>query len=991
MKLSRLFLLASLLTFTAMDLAAQHRSDAREVRLPISAARMPDRPWQQNLAEAPVWRAFIQEHPGWQVEFNEGTGLPHRAYGPPITVPGASPEQRADDFLRSLAGRFGIPWNELQRSALRATSKGVFVHYEQMRQGIPVIAGHAMVKLDAQQRVIAFALDVLPVGASTAQQLVDLPQAVAIAGSGLAQVERSESMGLRWLPIPAGRSVDVRLVWELRIESRDKERPQQYQCWVDATSGALLHRQDLVSDLRSCMGDHADEGADIQVNGTVYTTSPLAPAEVVGLRDLRVSISGNTLYTDTDGFLASGVAAPTTAQLQLRGRWANVSTNGATPSTSAFLQEGLNTISFDATSTIRQRTAYHHVNLVHEHMQQVLPAFTGMDIALPTKVDLTTDNCNAFYDGSSINFYAEGGGCRAMANLRDVVYHEYGHGINDKFYQELSGLVINAAMSEGYADVWAWSLTGDPVIAAGYRLSDPLSHFRRYDEAPRVYPVDIVGQRHADGQIISGAWWDTYVNLGNDMGAMLQLFADALPGLQATAINGQEGVAFRDVLLDVLQADDDDGDITNGTPNGTAIVQAFARHGITLLTSGEIVHEALADQPVGAAIPVQATVLAPFPSSLYLGDVTLHYRINDGAWEQSPMSTQGASVYEATLPFAPSGTVIAYYLSVSDSNGEVGIVHPKGAALDPANLPHFVLVGYTLNASETAESVGGLGAFQPGVPGDNATGGQWALGVPIPSYAQQGIPSSIVQPGTQHTPGGQNCWFTGNAVGPEAATGANDVDAGTTTLRSALFDASALQNPVISYWRWYVNNAAEGTNPGTDPWTVSISNDGGGSWVAVESTPVSDRSWRRVALRIADVLTPTSSMRLQFQASDSLRNDQPFSGASLVEAAVDDVELWEAIEMNVGVETDLTADTWSLYPVPADERMELRFTEEAGFRELEIVDLSGRRHPARMLSGSAGSRSCTIDVSGLVEGHYLLQVVGEAGREVRRFSVIHPR
>jgi hypothetical protein len=187
------------------------------------------------------------------------------------------------------------------------------------------------------------------------------------------------------------------------------------------------------------------------------------------------------------------------------------------------------------------------------------------------------------------------------------------------------------------------------------------------------------------------------------------------------------------------------------------------------------------------------------------------------------MSTQGASVYEATLPFAPSGTVIAYYLSVSDSNGEVGIVHPKGAALDPANLPHFVLVGYTLNASETAESVGGLGAFQPGVPGDNATGGQWALGVPIPSYAQQGIPSSIVQPGTQHTPGGQNCWFTGNAVGPEAATGANDVDAGTTTLRSALFDASALQNPVISYWRWYVNNAAEGTNPGTDPWTVSIS------------------------------------------------------------------------------------------------------------------------------------------------------------------------
>jgi hypothetical protein len=146
-----------------------------------------------------------------------------------------------------------------------------------------------------------------------------------------------------------------------------------------------------------------------------------------------------------------------------------------------------------------------------------------------------------------------------------------------------------------------------------------------------------------------------------------------------------------------------------------------------------------------------------------------------------------------------------------------------------------------------------------------------------------------------------------------------------------------------------------------------------------------------VALRISDVLTPTASMRLQFQASDSLRNDQPFSGASLVEAALDDVELWEAVEMNVGVDAARSSDAWSLFPVPADERLELRFTEEAGFRELEIVDLSGRRHPARMLSGIAGSRSCTIDVSGLAEGHYLLQVVGEAGRELLRFSVIHPR
>ena len=35
-------------------------------------------------------------------------------------------------------------------------------------------------------------------------------------------------------------------------------------------------------------------------------------------------------------------------------------------------------------------------------------------------------NCNAFYNGSSINFYTSGGGCNNTA-FSDVVHHEYGH------------------------------------------------------------------------------------------------------------------------------------------------------------------------------------------------------------------------------------------------------------------------------------------------------------------------------------------------------------------------------------------------------------------------------------------------------------------------------------------------------------------------------------------------------------------------------------
>ena len=36
-----------------------------------------------------------------------------------------------------------------------------------------------------------------------------------------------------------------------------------------------------------------------------------------------------------------------------------------------------------------------------------------------------------------------------------------------------------------------------------------------------------------------------------------------------------------DVLPDVLQADDDDDDLLNGTPHASAIIEGFAMHGIT--------------------------------------------------------------------------------------------------------------------------------------------------------------------------------------------------------------------------------------------------------------------------------------------------------------------------------------------------------------------------------------------------------------------------
>src|SRR6185295_12499239 len=58
--------------------------------------------------------------------------------------------------------------------------------------------------------------------------------------------------------------------------------------------------------------------------------------------------------------------------------------------------------------------------------------------------------CNAFWDGTSVNFYRSGGGCRNTGEIAAVFDHEWGHGMDDN---DTGGNLSNS--SEGYADIAA--------------------------------------------------------------------------------------------------------------------------------------------------------------------------------------------------------------------------------------------------------------------------------------------------------------------------------------------------------------------------------------------------------------------------------------------------------------------------------------------------------------------------------------------------------
>lgn len=899
---------------------------------------------QMSLSNSKVWKNFQSIHPKWTSLFNERTGMPSKAFGNPIAAVGSSDTEKAISFLNEMNQAFCNGSIQIFARPEIKTEKFTNITFDQTYNGMKVLFSKASVKL-VNGKVVQFAFGVHP-----NIQLEDKPamseqQARVAASQGITStIESIQSTSeLFILPVPTSNSFEYRKVYAVTVSTRNNQNvPQRYLTYVDALSGKILMRKNLVSHSNGGPRKPNEEDfvVDVQVNGNLYMTNPYGTITTEGLNNIYVTVSGTNYNTGLTGGGTLAVNAGSSATIKLQGPWSSVNTNGVIPQKNVTLQAGLNTIDMSTAANVKELSAYKSVNRIHDHCKYWMPSFTGMDFQLPTNIDLTSGDCNAFYDGSSINFYALANGCNATSLIADVVFHEYGHGINDNYYQSQSSFFVNGAMGEGYADYWAISCSNNPVLGVGFYVDnqDPI---RRYDTERKVYPIDLIGEVHADGEIIMGAWWDTHLLMGSDWAVTMPIFLGAYAGLQAEAADGNEGEAYTDVLLDALLADDNDGDLTNGTPHGNEIVQGFYLHGITLISPAVLSHT-----PANFADPIVPITLTAdlelfFPYTQYLTDVNCHYQVNNAAW-QSVAMTDASGSFETTFDgFAP-GTILKYYFTANDINGSVGTVNPVGAhqALFPT-LPHILLVGVNEVGRHDCDNNEDWGSWQTGVAGDNATTGIWLLEIPIPSVTVDVAPGTIVQTGDQVTPGGEYCFFTGNGtVG--GGIGENDVDAGKTTLQTTTINLSSFQNPIISYYRWYTNSPPGGANPGADYWQVRMSNDNGATWTYVENTKTSDMQWRRNAFHVSDFMTPTAQMKLQFIASDSLRPTVNLNGGSLVEGALDDFIVYE--DAIIGVEeTQVNVFNAGAYPNPTSSSANIQFQlSKAETIEILVIDAVGR-------------------------------------------------
>jgi len=376
------------------------------------------------------------------------------------------------------------------------------------------------------------------------------------------------------------------------------------------------------------------------------------------------------------------------------------------------------------------------------------------------------------------------------------------------------------------------------------------------------------GGVHANGEVWMGAAWKVRQNLNSTHGDVPGDFiADTLFLGWMNSFN--QGQIDEIIEIQWLTLNDDDADITNGTPDYADIdagfmAQGFPGYVLPFLIFSNVTE--LPDTDMPGPYLVSADIIANFNPPV--ASATLRYKVGGGSFIDVPMANTVGDTYEASIPSQVGAAIVDYFVTATDNLG-VAQSFPAGA---PGDLLSFDIGTLVIVTSDDFEGASDNG-WTVGVPSDDATTGIWVRVNPVGTAAQ---------PENDHSISGTTAWITGQSS-PGGALGANDVDNGKTTLLSPVFDLSGLGEPVVSYWLWYSNNT--GASPNADIFEVDISGDGGGTWSSAEvvgpSGCESNGGWIEHSFRVTDVMAPTATMRLRFVASDE-------GSGSLVEAALDD-------------------------------------------------------------------------------------------------------
>jgi hypothetical protein len=428
---------------------------------------------------------------------------------------------------------------------------------------------------------------------------------------------------LAWVPVsttddpaaePIGQGIGYRLAWVLKKDLGIAGK--RFEALVDATDGTVLQ---VVDTVQYAASQRLAQGGVYPVSNDGASPDGIEQADWP-MPFETVTIGAETAETDAGGNLAACVDGPITSHLS--GPYVNiVDTCGAISLTSSgHLNFGTSggtnctTPGFGGPgNTHASRTGFYELNRLKEMARGQLPTNLWLQEPLTANMNINL-TCNAFWNGSTVNFYHQAGACSNLGEIAAVFDHEWGHGLDNN-----GGNPSISSPGEAIADIYASLRLDESCIGRGVRATNcggygdaclDCTGFRESDwdknaSHSAMTITSLLGlcpaqgtrgpcnrETHCEGQIVAQVAWDFWnrdlvaapYNYSLDRAreiATQMAYRGAGPVTNwYSCSQGTGGCAATNGYPNFLAADDVNGNLNDGTPHMAAIFSAFNRHGI---------------------------------------------------------------------------------------------------------------------------------------------------------------------------------------------------------------------------------------------------------------------------------------------------------------------------------------------------------------------------------------------------------------------------
>jgi subtilisin-like proprotein convertase family protein len=571
-----------------------------------------------------------------------------------------------------LAAAAAVHAQDLRLACERQSLTGTYRHYTQYVDGLPVIGGEVIERVDHEGNVRELHRAI----AAPASKRSLIAQSTARASAPTGAVRDQQLVALNI-------DGEARPAWRIVVEENPHEPVAHY---VDAATGMLLRSQPLF--------------ARITAKGRVFDPNPVTKLNDPSLRDQNGSAAAvpDAAYSVVDllDLNPTGMLAGPNVQI--------VDTDSPfTPHA-----DPTQSLLFDRSQPqFQEVNVYFHIDRSQRYLQSL--GYTGArridGYVLPVDPHALSGADNSIYVGSAIPgqgtlYFGDGGVDDAEDS--DIVLHEFFHSVQDWIapgaFFGTSGSQ-SRAMAEGFSDYWAYSSNYEPGLGTGrdpYCIADWDARCGGDDSSQECgYPVDADCLRRVDGtktlnDYINGDVSGTEHKNGEIWSSALREIFDALV-VRHGVTNGRRTAdtlvlesmfgapsnpTFAGIAGKMLDADR----ALNGAAHVNEICNAFTarlvldRAGCNVSPRGEVTLFQSAQQ--GLAIPDNAP--AGITSTLDLTDS----RLIDNLAVTVNIAHPSHGDLQIVLT-APDGTVAVLQNTSSDHAAAVQVTY--GVDIDPAD------------------------------------------------------------------------------------------------------------------------------------------------------------------------------------------------------------------------------------------------------------------------------------------------------------------